>query len=103
MNQEEFSRCYDGLLKFAFYKAGRSFRDFVQREEAAIEAVNSAVDLWLKEDCYDLDKAKQRIESFLRHASRQRELDSSRIIDTDREGLGLEPNEEGYHGYKLIS
>ena len=89
MNQEEFTSLYNRLWKFAYVKAGRYFRDFVLREDAASEAVNSAVDGFIDKDCCDEERARRTIESSLRQASRHRELEP------------IEVKEEGFHGYQI--
>ena len=92
MEQEEFTRLYDRLWKYAFARAKRYFKDFVLREDAASEAVNTAVDRWLEEDCYDEDTAKRVIQSSLRQASRKRELEPIAINDEEL---------RGFHGYEI--
>ena len=91
MNQEKFTCLYDRLWKFAYVKAGRYFRDFVLREDAASEAVNLAVDGFIDKDCCDEETARRTIESSLRLASRHREVEPVPV------------KEEGFHGYKLVS
>ena len=98
MNQEDFNRLYDKLMRFAFYKAGRYFRDMVLREDAASEAVNEVVDTLIESDCYDEQTARRRIESSLRQSSRKRELEPTLITKKERRGLGID---DGIHGYKI--
>ena len=88
--QEQFTQLYNKLLKYAYYRAGRYFRDSVLREDAAADAVNEAVDKWIADDCYDEETAKRVIQSSLRQASRKRELEP------------IESDEEGTHGYKIL-
>jgi polyhydroxyalkanoate synthesis regulator phasin len=90
MLQEQFNQMYDRLLKYAFYKAGRYFRDETLRQDAADEALNEAVDTWIRDGCYDEEVAKRVIQSSLRQASRKRSV----------EPISVE--EEGTHGYKII-
>ena len=94
MLQEEFTSLYDKLFSYAYSKAGRYFRDMALREDAASEAVNGAVDTFIKEGCYDGKVAKRRIQSSLRQSSRKRKL----------EPIDLPNSEEyqGFHGYKII-
>ena len=100
MNQEEFTCLYDRLMRFALYKAGRYFRDMVLREDAASEAVNDAIDVLMKQDCYDVQTARRRIESSLRQASRTRTLEPTLITKKEQNELGID--DEGFHAYKVI-
>jgi len=99
MNQEDFNRLYDKLMRFAFYKAGRYFRDMVLREDAASEAVNEAIDASMKLDCQDEQTARRKIESSLRQSSRKRELEPTLITKREQAQLGID---DGFHGYKII-
>ena len=98
MNQEDFNRLYDKLMRFAFYKAGRYFRDTVLREDAASEAVSESVDILIKSDCYDEQTARRKIESSLRQSSRKRELEPSIIKKKEQAKLGID---DGFHGYSI--
>lgn len=98
MNQEDFNRLYDKLMRFAFYKAGRYFRDMVLREDAASEAVNEAIDASMKSDCYDEQTARRKIESSLRQSSRKRELEPTLITKKEQRKLGID---DGFHGYRI--
>lgn len=89
MLQQEFTRFYNKLHAYAYSKAGRYFRDAILRDDAACEAVNSAVDAMVRTGCYDLEKAKRRIQSTLRHSSRKRELEPTPC------------DMEGFHGYEI--
>ena len=98
MNQEDYNRLYDKLMRFAFYKAGRYFRDMVLREDAASEAVNEAIDAAIKLDCYDEETARRRIESSLRQSSRTRKLEPIVIKRKEKLQLGID---DSFHGYKI--
>ena len=98
MEQEDFNRLYDKWMRFAFYKAGRYFRDMVLREDAASEAVNKAVDAAIKSDCYDEQEARRKIESSLRQSSRKRELEPTIIKKKELLQLGID---DSFHGYKV--
>jgi len=93
MLQEEFTRLYGKLFAYAYSKAGRYLRDIVLREDAASEAVNVAVDTFIKEGCYDEKVAKRRIQSSLRQSSRKRKLEPIDLPNTEEY--------QGYHGYKI--
>ena len=99
MNQEDFNRLYDKLMRFAFYKAGRYFRDMVLREDAASEAVNEAIDASMKLDCYDEQTARRIIESSLRQSSRKRELEPTMIKKKEQNELGID---DGFHGFRIV-
>jgi len=90
MLQEEFMQFYNRLLKYAWYKAGRYFKDISLRQDAADNAMNDAVDVWIREGTYDEETAKRAIQSSLRQASRKRDLEPISV------------DEEGMHGYKVI-
>lgn len=93
MLQEEFTRLYDKLFSYAYSKAGRYFRDMVLREDAASEAVNDAVDTWIKENCYDEEVAKRRIQSSLRRISQKQTLEPIDLPNTEEY--------QGFHGYRI--
>jgi len=99
MNQVDFNRLYDKLMRFAFYKAGRYFRDMVLREDAASEAVNKAIDAVIKSDCYGEETARRRIESSLRQSSRARKLEPTVVKRKEKLRLGID---DSFHGYKII-
>lgn len=98
MNQEDFNRLYDKLMRFAFYKAGRYFRDMVLREDVASEAVNESIDVLITSDCYDEQVARRRIESSLRQSSRKRELEPTIIKKKEQLQLGID---DSFHGYRI--
>ena len=98
MKQEDFTRLYDKLMRFAFYKAGRYFRDMVLREDAASEAVNEAINTMVKLDCYDEETARRRIESSLRQSSRTRKLEPTVVKRKEKLRLGID---DSFHGYKI--
>ena len=92
INQEQLTQSYNRLMKHAYYKAGRYFRDKVMREDAAMEAVNDAVDLWIREGCYDEDMARTRIESSLRQSSLTKKLEPITVYGEQYENT---------HGYEV--
>lgn len=98
MKQEDFTRLYNKWMRFAFYKAGRYYRDMVLREDAASEAVNKAVDAAIESDCYDEQTARRRIESSLRQSSRKRELEPTIIKKKEQLQLGID---DRFHGYRI--
>ena len=91
--QHQLTAVYDNLAGYAYSKAGRYFRDVVLRQDAADEAVNAAVDAWVSGQPYDEEVAKRTIQSFLRQASRKRELEPINVVGVEYQGM---------HGYKVI-
>jgi len=94
INQEQFTQLYNRLYRFAYYRAGRYFRDNVLREDAAAEAVNDAVDKFVSGDCFDEEAAKLTIQSSLRQSSRTRKLEPVNLLDTE--------GNRGFHAYKVV-
>ena len=93
MYQQQFTEIYNRLSRYAYYKAGRYFRDAVLRQDAADEAVNDAVDAWINGQLYDEELAKRTIQSSLRQASRKRDV----------EPVNIEGDEfNNMHGYRLV-
>ena len=95
INQEQYKQLYDRLLKVAYYKAGRYFRDDVLRQDAADKAMNDAVDQWIAEDCYNEELALRTIESSLRQSSRKRKLEPITLTEEEKEIIGS----DSIHGY----
>lgn len=95
INQEQFTQLYNRLLKIAYYKAGRYFRDEILRQDAADKAMNDATDKWIAEDCYNEELALRTIESSLRQSSRKRTLEPISLTNEEREIIGS----DGIHGY----
>ena len=93
MYQEQFTQLYNRLLKYAYYRAGRYFRDDALRQDAADKAMNDTVDTWIKEGCYDEEVAKRTIQSSLRQSSRKREVEPVSVEGEEYNGM---------HGYKII-
>ena len=89
---------YDRLLRIAYYRAGRYFRDEVLRQDAADEAMNDAVDRQTKmiaEGCFDEETAKRTIESSLRQSSRKRKVEPISLTEEEKRLIGS----GDVHGY----
>jgi hypothetical protein len=96
--QEQFSRIYDGLMRFAFAKARRFFpRDDVRAENEAAEAVTKAIDKWWQESSsipLDEEQAKRVILNSIQYASRKEELEPINVLELK--------DVDGFHAYRVI-
>ncbi len=93
MYQAQFTQLYDGLVRYAYYRAGRYYNDPVLRQDAAEDAVNEAVDNWVNGEPYDESKAKRVICNALRRSSRNRNLEPLRSGEYPP---GVDTNMRGY-------
>ena len=72
--QVEFNRIYDRLMRFANAKARRFFKDTIEGEDQAAEAVCKVVDKWWCDSPstpLDEEHARQVIHNSLKYASRK--------------------------------
>lgn len=93
MLQTEFTQLYERLQRYAFKGAGRYFKDPSLRQDAADNAMNDAVDEWIKLGTYDEEVAKRVIQSSLRKSSRNRNIEPIDLPDTEEY--------QGFHGYRV--